>query len=260
MPYSNIEQITPIMAEVLRIRPQRLIDVGCGLGVYGLLSRIQLDLYCDEKFYQKLFRKFRPQKIQWATTIDAIEGFEDYLDYLPDWVYDQIIVEDARTALPKIPDHHYDLALALAIIEHLQKEDGIRFINDLKRISRCVIISVPKQVGAQSVPDNDFETHRSNWSKEDFIDLGFHRFLAHDHAWIPVFDPDFLSIDNKLNDLPIIDRGDLKTGDKQDDLAPQLDSISENIKQLIVLQNVVLERLSIRYRLKSVLAKLSLRS
>lgn len=101
MPYSNVEQITPVMTELLRINPQKLLDVGCGLGVYGFLSRIQLDLYFDESFYTKLFRKFRPGKIQWKTTIDAIEGFEDYLDYIPHWVYDNIFIEDVRTALGK---------------------------------------------------------------------------------------------------------------------------------------------------------------
>lgn len=189
MPYSNMEQITPIMTEVLRIRPQRMIDVGCGLGVYGLLSRIQLDLYFDDNFYLKLFKKYRTKPLSWTTRIDGIEGFPDYLDYIPTWVYDEIIVEDARTALPKIPDRNYDLALALAIIEHLERDEGEAFIRHLQRISRCVIMSVPKNVGPQSVPDNDFETHRSTWSKEDFIALGFHKFIPHEYVWIPVYDP-----------------------------------------------------------------------
>lgn len=189
MPYSNVEQITPIMQQVLRIHPRKMIDVGCGLGVYGLLSRIQLDLYFDENFYLKLFKKYRPDTPDWVTTIDAIEGFQDYLDFIPAWIYNNIIVEDARTALPKIPDSQYDLALALAIIEHLERDEGVEFINNLKRISRCVIMSVPKKVGPQSVPDNDFETHRSHWSKEDFLDLGFNLFLPHEYVWIAVHDP-----------------------------------------------------------------------
>ncbi|HEX5784614.1 MAG TPA: hypothetical protein VFY35_07800, partial [Burkholderiaceae bacterium] len=90
------------MQEVLRVRPSRMLDVGCGLGVYGFLSRIQLDLYFDEEFYKKLFRSHRGANTWSGARIDAIEGFADYLDYIPSWVYNQITVEDVRTALPKI--------------------------------------------------------------------------------------------------------------------------------------------------------------
>jgi len=188
MPYSNVEQITPIMQEVLRVRPARMLDVGCGLGIYGLLSRVQLDLYFDEDFYKKLFRRHRSAEIWSGARIDAIEGFEDYLDYIPKWVYNQVTVEDVRTALPKISDNQYDLCLALAIIEHLSKEEGLAFIGHLKRIGRVVIIAVPKQVGPQEVPDNPFETHRSTWHKDEFVALGANRFLPHSGAWIAVFD------------------------------------------------------------------------
>ncbi|MBK1724340.1 class I SAM-dependent methyltransferase [Thiocystis violacea] len=188
MPFSNVEQITPIMQEVLRIRPEKMLDVGCGFGVYGMLSRIQLDLYSDETFYTKVFRAHRSSK-RWAgTRIDAIEGFEDYLDYIPDWVYDDIRVEDVRTALPTIPDEHYDLCLALAIIEHLTKEEGLEFIRQLKRIGKAVVIAVPKRVDSQEVPNNPFETHRSAWQREDFVALGANAFLPHSAAWIAVFD------------------------------------------------------------------------
>lgn len=258
MPYSNVEQITPIMTELLRIRPRKLIDVGCGLGVYGILSRIQLDLYFDENFYKKLFRKIRPEKIRWETTIDAIEGFEDYLDYIPDWVYDNIIVEDARTALSKIPDNNYNLALALAVIEHLSREEGIEFINNLKRISHCIIMSVPKNVAPQFVPDNDFETHRSKWSKEDFINLGFHKFLSHEYAWIPVYDPSLPAYSENFDNQISFNQKSVCMTDTESNLALKMDIISENIKQLTKLQTVVLDRLSVKHRIKSILRRFGL--
>ena len=189
MPFSNVEQITPIMQEVLRIRPRRMLDVGCGLGVYGLLSRIQLDLYFDEAFHTKLFREQRVARRWQGTRIDAIEGFEDYLDYIPDWVYDEIRVEDVRTALPSIPEGAYDLCPALAIIEHLSKDEGLEFVHQLKRIGPAVIVAVPKRVGPQEAPGNPFETHRSSWAREEFAALGANAFLPHSGAWIAVFDP-----------------------------------------------------------------------
>jgi hypothetical protein len=251
MPYSNVEQISLIMGEILRIKPRRLIDVGCGLGVYGLLSRIQLDLYSDENFHRKLFRRLRPEQAEWETTIDAIEGFEDYVDYIPSWVYNHLIIEDVRTALPKIPDNHYDLGLALAVIEHLSKEDGLEFVRHLKRISRTIIISVPKNVRPQSVPGNDFETHRSQWSKEDFIKLGFNKFLLHSGAWIPVHDPG----------LPVYQASDsvkhCATPEKTSVLTEnqflirKLDKLSEKVDQIIEMQQYLEKLMSFRYRFRS---------
>lgn len=250
MPYSNIEQITPIMQEILRNRPRRLIDVGCGLGVYGILSRIQLDLYFDENFYKKIFRKYKPEHQEWETIIDAVEGFSDYLDYIPSWVYNKVIVDDVRLALPSIPDNSYDMALALAIIEHLSREDGLSFIKNLKRISRKIIISVPKNVGPQSVPDNDFETHRSRWSKEDFISLGFNNFIPHEHAWIPVFDPDYTMYEANQKKLSFEELGTAK--DKNLD---KLQEVHKDVLSIIEMQNTILERLSIKHRLRSIMRK-----
>ena len=79
MPYSNIEQITPIMQEIVRRQPKSMLDAGCGLGIYGMLARVQLDLYFDESFYLKLFREHRADKRWEGVRIDAIEGFQDYV-------------------------------------------------------------------------------------------------------------------------------------------------------------------------------------
>ncbi|NCA70889.1 MAG: hypothetical protein EOM91_12415 [Sphingobacteriia bacterium] len=242
MPYSNIEQITPIMQEVNRIRPQRMLDVGCGLGIYGMLSRVQLDLYFDEKFYTKIYRKYRAAKRWPGVTIDAIEGFSDYLDYIPDWVYDNVVVEDAMTALPKIASGHYDLTLALAIIEHLEKEQGIAFVNHLRRISKSVIISVPKNVLPQEGLDNPFETHRSNWSEDDFVALGATRFLPHQYVWIAVFDE---------SSAPPFEIHDPMTNSDSDARAEAVDplQVEAMFKRLLEGQEQIIGALSIKRRL-----------
>ncbi|MBK1718031.1 hypothetical protein [Thiocystis violacea] len=245
MPFSNVEQITPIMQEVLRVRPRKMLDVGCGLGLYGLLSRVQLDLYFDESFYTKLFRSHRSTKRWSGVRIDAIEGFGDYLDYIPDWVYDDIRIEDARTALPTIADGQYDLCLALAIIEHLSKDEGLAFVSHLKRIGRVVIIAVPKNVGPQEVADNPFETHRSNWSREDFIGLGAKRFLPHSGAWIAVFDPS-LPADQETPEPSAITS-----------LQPQLARMEQKLDATLTEQTRILQALSLRGRVASLWNRMS---
>lgn len=184
MPYSNLEQITPVISELKHLRPKSILDVGCGLGLYGYLCRIYLELYGDdENFFKKL-----TGKLPWDIRIDAIEGFEGYLKFIPQWAYDNIIIDSAMSALSKIPDKKYDVALALAIIEHFSKEDAVAFVKELRRVGRKIILSVPKEWHEQTVPENELETHRSHWADTDLASLGFNRFLPHPFVWIAVAD------------------------------------------------------------------------
>lgn len=184
MPFSNLEQITPILSEVRTLRPKSILDVGCGLGVYGYLCRIYLELYGDDANFLKKLKRQNP----WEVRIDAIEGFKDYLEFIPKWAYDDIMIGPAMNALSKIPRKEYDLVLALAILEHFSREDGMRFLYELRRIGGKIILSVPKQWNAQVVPENEFETHRSHWTDAELLSWGFNRILPHPYAWIAVFD------------------------------------------------------------------------
>jgi len=187
MPFSNSEQISPIVYEVIRMQPKSILDVGCGLGMYGFLCRVYLDLYYDVNFFEKLRDK---EKTKWSVRIDAIEGSEEYLPYIPKWAYNDVIVGNASEIIPGLKDRKYDLILALAILEHLSKEEGIAFLGELKKIGRKIILSVPKQWGEQAVPDNPYETHRSHWTDAEFKELGFNKFLPLERTWIAVYDPE----------------------------------------------------------------------
>ena len=130
MPFSNAEQISPIIAEVRRLRPKSLLDVGCGLGLYGFLCRIYLDLYDDEEFTKKLDAQ---NANKWEIKIDAIEGFGDYVKFIPQWVYDEIKIGKAQDVVKTIQEDSYDLILFLAILEHMTKEEGPISRNRLHR-------------------------------------------------------------------------------------------------------------------------------
>jgi hypothetical protein len=129
-------------------------------------------------------------KKPWEITMHGIEGYKGYLKYIPDWAYDKVINDSAMKILKKIKDKRYDMVLALAIVEHFEKDDGFAFLNELKRVGKKVIVSVPMKWQEQSVPENDLETHRSHWTDADFMSAGFNRFLAHPFVWIPVYDGD----------------------------------------------------------------------
>jgi SAM-dependent methyltransferase len=183
MPYSNLEQIPTIISEIKHQRPRSIIDVGCGIGVYGFMIRIYLEMYDDDKnFLKKLLSSL------WDIRIDAIEGFRPYVDFIPRWAYDRIMVGDVFEILPKLPSKSYDLALAVAILEHLERKDGDVFLEELKRIAKKVIVSVPKIWGPQQVLENPLENHRSHWIWEDFQERGFSRIIPHDRSLIVVWE------------------------------------------------------------------------
>lgn len=182
MPFSNAEQISPILAEITHLNPRSILDVGCGLGLYGMLCRIHLDLYHDTEFYRKL-----DGSSSWHTRIDGIEGCETYTPFIPKWAYDNIYVGNTLDIVPTIADGQYDLILILAMIEHLTREQGIQLITQLKRIGRAIILSVPKNWQEQEINGYPLETHRSHWTEQDLRDVGFTRFLPHWGAWLAVY-------------------------------------------------------------------------
>jgi len=244
MPYSHYELIPIVLSEVKRIQPVSILDVGCGLGVYGFLCRIYLDLYDDEGFYLKL-RKDGGRG--WDITIDGIEGFQGYRDFIPEWVYDEVIIGDAIQVLSRKRDAEYDLVLALAILEHLDRKEGFRFLEEIRRVGRNAIVATPKEFKEQTVPDNPYETHRSLWGYTDFVRMGFNRFIPHWGEWIAIYD----------------DKGVLGPAGPGYSLEEELRGIRdlmvemrEDLQRSLQQEALILDRLSLSNRLRGLLERL----
>jgi hypothetical protein len=231
----------------MRIRPASILDVGCGLGVYGMLCRIYLDLYDDPEFFEKL-KEDRPK--EWGITIDGIEGFQGYLRFIPRWAYNDIIIGDALEILSHKQEGGYDLILALAILEHLSKEDGFRFLGELRRVGRRVIVATPKEFKEQVVPDNPYETHKSHWTYTDFINMGFNRFIPHWGEWIAIYDKDI-----KESGGPV-ELGSIDIGGELKRIEDLLIELNNNLVSSLQQQTLILDRLSLSIRLKGFLGRL----
>lgn len=263
MPFSNCEQITPIVSEIRSLRPDSVLDVGCGLGLYGMLCRIFLDLYDDDGFMSKLETDHKPE---WRVRIDAIEGTSVYLPYIPGWVYDNVQCGNALDILRNLKDGSYDLVLALAILEHFDRNDGLEFLSHLKRIGRKVIISVPKNVMPQEVSGYPYETHRSHWSDTDLAACGFNRFIPHFGAWIAIYDPEISPVAQAARQkslarqaITFSGESSLKNGSTPPDLAEikaSLETITNLLAEIREQQEVTnSERLSLRFRWRSLVHK-----
>ena len=134
------------------------IVIGVGFGKFGFLIRQYLDLRPDKKGG---FEK-------WSINLDGIEIHEDYLTPVHDYIYDEIFIGNAIDILSE-KNLYYELILAVDVIEHFNKEDGIIFMNLCKGRSSNLIISTPYIYYEQGEEYNNiYETHLSGWDVEDF--------------------------------------------------------------------------------------------
>jgi len=188
MPFSQGLQLSAIVEFIEKENPASLLDVGVGMGQYGFLARNNLEnvhlFRVDGKNVSQ-----RPKQ-EWRVRIDGLEAFRTYLTPVHDYVYNNIVIGDALDILPTIRDHTYELVLAIDILEHFTKPDGLRFLSHLKRIaSKAVLVSTPKEFLDQEVEVNPYENHRSHWSKEELAEQGFVETLENRISWIAVYKP-----------------------------------------------------------------------
>lgn len=169
MPISDYSQISPILFQVVKMNPKSILDIGCGLGIYGALCRAYLE---GDNLYDRANLTWN-KKENWKTKIDCIEGFQKYITDLHIFIYNEIFISDAKKIVDSFANKTYDLVLAIDIIEHFKKVDGISFIKTLQRIGKNVIIATPSQFVEQVVPENPLENHISFWKKEELQSLGF---------------------------------------------------------------------------------------
>lgn len=125
----------------------------------------------------------------------CIEPYQEYIDILKDRFHNEpgfiVLKGSALTILPLLPDKIADSIFMVDVIEHLEKEEGFKILNELKRIARKqVIIFTPHgfmpqeyekgDIDAWGLGGTDYQEHKSGWLPEDFgSDWTFH--LCHNY-------------------------------------------------------------------------------
>jgi hypothetical protein len=83
-------------------------------------------------------------------------------------------------AMKLFPDKSVDSILALDVIEHMEKEEGFKFIKEAERVARQQIMIYtplgfypqsyedPKKADRWGMGGGYWQTHRSGWNPEDF--------------------------------------------------------------------------------------------
>ncbi len=143
MPTSEHQQIPYVVDAIVREQPASVLDVGCGWGKYGVLTR---------EYTQ-------------ATRVDAIDVNPPRYP-----VYDHFYAGDLRVLDTVLPADapRYDLAIFLDVIEHFEKDVAWRVCEQLTARAKRVLITTPWGFRPQEIPGMPFETHRSGWYPWEF--------------------------------------------------------------------------------------------
>ena len=161
MPSSQHYHISKIMSLIITLNPNSILDIGTGFGKYGMLCREYLELWDGRKKYSEFLRR-----------IDGIEAFEEYITPVHRFVYNNIYAEDALKILDKV-DFKYDLILLIDVLEHFDKSTGRSFLEKMLQLHGGVLVSTPKKVSNQTDAfGNEFERHRSQWTKAELVEMG----------------------------------------------------------------------------------------
>ncbi len=72
------------------------------------------------------------------------------------------------------PEKTFDCTIMLDVIEHFEKDDFLKFLPKLEKISKKIIVLTPNGFVPQEEHDNNpFQIHKSGWTTSDMEKLGF---------------------------------------------------------------------------------------
>jgi len=135
-----------------------LLDVGCGIRPYNDIV---------------------------AKTHICIEPYKEYVEHLQKKsnadAYYVILNTDACSGVKLFSDKSVDTICMIDLIEHLEKEDGFKLLNEASRVARKqIVVFTPfgffPQIYHEGDKDAwgydgiDFQQHKSGWLPEDFGD------------------------------------------------------------------------------------------
>jgi len=129
-----------------------VLDVGCATGIFGCLI--------------KTFRN--------VTSLTGIEIHQPYIDKcLKLKAYDLMIKRNLNNPLP-FGENRFDNIFCFSVVEHLKKDKAIELINEMKRISKKVVITTSNGFHYQPALDNNpYQKHLCSIGIKEFQNMNF---------------------------------------------------------------------------------------
>lgn len=156
MPSSTLDALEAALQLIIDMKPRSILDLGVGFGKWGFLCREYL-----ETGHNKVYARDA-----WKCRIDGIEGFKPYIQDHHQAIYDNIYIRDLNASEPWLASSHYDLYLAMDVLEHLINWRGV-----LRAVPKesSIIAAVPNgQCDQGAVFGNPREAHVVTFGIEDF--------------------------------------------------------------------------------------------
>lgn len=161
MPQSDYWAVPFVLEAAVAIDPASVLDIGVGMGQFGLHLRQSLDI-----------ARGRLIKPDWRVELDGVELFEPYRNPIWEYYYDRIAIADARSHLAGLK-RKYDLMLICDVIEHFERSDALNVLTMARSRAKWVIVTTPLGDYPQGAMfDNVAETHRSSWTPAEFRAMG----------------------------------------------------------------------------------------
>lgn len=156
---SNWQNISYNIELVKKLNPKSILDIGVGFGRWGILFREFLEIWGDNNYSGN-----------WNRVIDGVEIFPYYIKPYHKYFYNNIYIENALDYL-KNTHKKYDLINCGDVIEHFEKEDGLKLIDLCLSKSKFILINIPIGENWQqgTINNNEYEKHRSVWYNSDFM-------------------------------------------------------------------------------------------
>lgn len=109
-----------------------------------------------------------------AKMLVGVEGFEPALqEAKAHATHDELLLGDARGLRSLLGERRFDACVALDLIEHLPKEDGWRFLDDLEYVAtQRVVIFTPNGFLPQR-GQGDLQEHLSGWTPQEMRSRGY---------------------------------------------------------------------------------------
>ena len=147
MPSSDAITIPTVMKIVRHLKPNSILDIGCGNGKYGFLFREALDLDYG-----------RMQKGLWNIVINGVEVENSYITSVHEYIYNVVFISDWKDFESKTK---YDIAFMGDVLEHFT--DWEYALNKARAIADTVIVVAPNWKGSIAQGawfGNKHEAHR----------------------------------------------------------------------------------------------------
>ncbi len=161
------ENIPIILETVLSKNPIKIVDIGAGMGKYGLLVR--------EQYLSSKAEKGELSPLD-DITIDAIEDTEYFFEFrrgLLEVIYDNVFKGSVFDSTDILFQNKYDMVLLIDTVEHWTKEEALSLIRKINKYSD-ILVSTPKKTGMYTKHYyGDPRHHITQWNESDFNEFNF---------------------------------------------------------------------------------------